>query len=101
MANSYFSFTRKFTCWTSASGKQVSLFIVRTLPTSKKLHDKVTAKYLATPNPKIKLQKPEKKKNGGENTGSPKRQKEKYALYLGLPEKKPALNEYKLDISGV
>ena len=27
MANSYSSFTGKSTCWTSASGKQVSLFI--------------------------------------------------------------------------
>ena len=67
MANFYFSFTGKSTCWTSASGKQVSLFIVTTLPASKNLHDKVVAKYLATPNPKIKLQKPERKKSGGDN----------------------------------
>ena len=86
MENSYSSFTGKSTCWTSASGKQVSLFIVRTLPASKNLHDKVTAKYLATPNPKIKLQKPARKKSGEENTGSLKQQKEKYALHLGIPE---------------
>lgn len=87
-ANSYFSFTGKSTCWTSASGKQVSLFIVRTLPASKNLHEKVTAKYLTTPNPKIKLRKPERKKSGGENTGSLKQQKEKICIVLRSPEKK-------------
>ena len=131
MANSYFSFTVKSTCWTSASGKQVSLFMVRTLPASKNLHDKVTAKYRATPNlawdhalspislyvshgkfiffpsrlvrpwkkkknawsqvtpnPKIKLQKPERKKKGGENTGSLKQQKEKICIVFRSPGKK-------------
>lgn len=88
IANSYFSFTGKSTCWTSASGKQVSLFIVRTLPASKNLHDKVTDKYLATPNPKIKLQKPEKKKSGGEDTGRLKQQKEKICIVFRSPGKK-------------
>ena len=101
MANSYFSFTGKSTCWTSAPEKQVSLFIDRTLPASKNLHDKVTAKYLATPNPEIKLQKPERKKSGGEYTGSLKQQNEKICVVSRSPGKKPLLNEYELDISGV
>ena len=87
MANSYFSFTGKATCWTAASGKQVSLSIVRTLPASKNLHGKVTAKYRATPYPKIKLQKPEKKKSGGEYTRSLKQQKEKICIVFMYPGK--------------
>ena len=83
-----YCFTGKSTCWTSASGKQVSLSIVRALPANKSLHDKVTAKYRATPNPKIKLQKPEQKKSGGEDTGRLKQQKEKICIVLGLPVKK-------------
>ena len=118
--------------------------MVRTLPASKNLHDKVTAKYRATPNlawdhalspislyvshgkfiffpsrlvrpwkkkknawsqvtpnPKIKLQKPERKKKGGENTGSLKQQKEKICIVFRYPGKNPLLNEYELDISGV
>ena len=97
MANSYFSFTGKSTCWTSAFGKQSSLFIVRTLPASKNLHDKVTANYLATPNLNLKLQKPERKKSDGEL----KQQKEKICIVFGSPGKKPPSNEYELDISGV
>lgn len=61
----------------------------------------LTAKYRATPNPKIKLQKPERKKSGGENTGSLKQQKEKICIVFRYPGKKPLLNEYELDISGV
>ena len=52
------------------------------------LQDKVTAKYRPTPNPKIKFQKPEKKKSGGEDTGRLKQQKEKICIVLGLPVKK-------------
>ena len=61
----------------------------------------LTAKYRATPNPKIKLQKPERKKSGGENNGSLKQQKEKICIVFRYPGKNPLLNEYELDISGV
>ena len=76
----------------------VSLFF---FPLASSALEKKNAWSQVTPNPKIKLQKPERKKKGGENTGSLKQQKEKMCIVFRSPGKKPLLNEYELDISGV